>query len=294
MKIEKKITAQDSENLSRYFADVRKYETLTKEEEKKLIVLIQKNKDHKAMTKLVNANLKFVISVAKHFQGQGVPLLDLISEGNAGLIEAAHRFDVSKDLKFFSYAVWWIRIKIFTNMDYNNRVIQLPANRTLLVTKIKKIIQELEQELGRYPTIDEIMDHRLTECTEKELREALIYGGKTRSIQDTINAGGSSNSDGEETTLEDMLQGDGDLAIDDIDRGESILKDLNRFLYQLSQVEYDVTVLSLGLNGERVVRNSDVAKLLKLKEKDIIKIKAKALKRLKGLKNINSLQDYIS
>jgi RNA polymerase primary sigma factor len=288
MKIEKKITAQDSENLSRYFADIRKFETLTKEQEKECIILIQGKSDPKAMERLVNANLKFVVSVAKHFQGQGIPLLDLISEGNAGLIEAAHRFDVSKDLKFFSYAVWWIRIKIFTNMDYNSRVIQLPANRTLLVSKVKKIILEMEQTLGRFPTLDELADHSDIECSMKELQEAISYGGKARSIHETISMEGD---DAGETTLEYVLEGD--MGIDQINRTESILKDLDRFLYHLTQNEYDVMVLSLGLNGERIVRNSDIAKSLKLKEKEIMKIKARAIKRLKKLKNINSLQDYI-
>ena len=293
MKIEKKITAQDGENLSRYFADIRKYPTLTKEEEKELVIKIQApGGDRKAMEKLVNANLRFVVSVAKNYQGQGVPLLDLISEGNAGLIEAANRFDVSRDMKFISYAVWWIRIKIFTNMDWNNRVIQLPANRTLLVTKVKRVVLEMEQRLGRYPTIDELHESELLDCSMRELQEALVYGGKTRSIQEELMKKGNS-LDRDELTLEDVLEGDKSMEIDDISRTDSILTDLNRFLYHLAQVEYDVMVLSMGLNGERVVRNADIAKALKLKEKDIMKIKARALKRLKKLKNISSLQDYI-
>lgn len=290
MKIDKKITAQDSENLGRYFADVRQYAPLTKEEEKKLIVKIQKNNDAKALDILLKANLRFVISVAKKYQNQGVPLLDLISEGNAGMVEAAKRFDVSKDIKFFSYAVWWIRIKIFTSMDLNNRVIQLPANRTLLVTRVKKIIQELEQKLGRYPTLDELSVD-IPEYTEQEIQEAIIYGGVTRSINDKV-PNASKNGD-EDMTLEDLMPGDKSMAVDEIDRVESLVNDLNRFLYHLTQYEYDVMILSLGLNSEPVVRNIDIAKALKLKEKDIIKIKAKAIKRLRKLKNIGSLEDYL-
>lgn len=292
MKIEKKITVQDSENLSRYFADIRKFPSLTKEQEKELVTKIQvPGGDKRAMEKLVNANLRFVVSVAKMYQGQGVPLLDLISEGNAGLIEAANRFDTSKDVKFFSYAVWWIRIKIFTNMDWNNRVIQLPANRTLLVTKVKRVILALEQQLGRYPTLDELAT-ALPDHSDREIQEALVYGGKTRSIQEQISGKGNGAHD-DEITLEDTLSGDGSMEVDDINRTESILTDLNRFLYHLTQNEYDVMVLSMGLNGERIVRNVDIAKSLKLKEKDIMKIKARSLKRLKKLKNISSLQDYI-
>lgn len=287
MKIEKKITAQeDGENLTRYFNEIRAFEPLTKEEERDLLIKIQKSNDQAALRKLISANLKFVVSVAKKYQNQGIPLLDLISEGNAGLIEATKRFDTSKDLKFFSYAVWWIRIKIFTTMDWNKRTIQLPANRELLVTRIKREILLLEQQLLRYPTIDELCDYLKKEFTEEEIKEAMIHGGRTASLQDKIGDG----DDGEDT-LEHTIEGE---RVDQIDKSKSVVTDLNRFLFHLTQFECDVLCLCNGLNGEKIMRNEDVAKALKLKAKDILKYKTKALKRLRKLKNVESLKDYLS
>src|SRR5688572_13708305 len=124
MKIKRLITRQDpDDNLARYFSDIRDFESLTGAEEAKLLKDFQKNGTRAALTKVVNANLKFVVSVAKHYQGQGAPLMDCIAEGNLGLIEAAGRFDHTRGLKFFSYAIWWIRIKIFTSLDLHKRII---------------------------------------------------------------------------------------------------------------------------------------------------------------------------
>jgi RNA polymerase primary sigma factor len=294
MVIKKLITVQDSDNLSRYFNEIKNYKSLTKEEERELIKLIQKNKDRAALDKLTKANLKFVISVAKHYQGQGVQLLDLIASGNMGLIEAANRFDVTKDHKFFSYAVWWIRIMIFTTLDLNKRTIQLPANRELLVTRVKREILLLEQDLNRYPTPEELevyiakkfkKEKKANPPSADDIRQAIIYSTQTKSINEKL-------GDEDEDTLEQLLPSD-DLGIDQDQREDSMTIDLNRFLYQLTQYEYDVLVLNTGLNKESILRTVDIAKGLKLKEKDVIKLKAKALKRLKRLKNIESLQDYL-
>jgi len=296
MKIQRKITAQDSDNLSRYFSEIRTYQPLEKEEERKLIIRIQKHNDTAALTKLVNANVRFVVSVAKKYQSGGVPILDLISEGNAGLIEAAKRFDVSKDIKFFSYAVWWIRIKIFTSFDYNGRMIQLPANRELLVSRIKRAILILEQELERYPSLDELYEYivrlgkkekSLKGVSRDDVMEAITYGGVMPSIQDK-----SPNQDDEENTMEDCLSSD-DLQIDSIDKQKSIIDDINRFIFHLNQQEADIIVLSMGLNDEPPLRGEDIAKALDLKLKDIVRLRTKALKRLKTLKNISSLKDYL-
>ncbi len=295
MVIKKLITVQDSENLARYFNEIKSYQPLKKEEEKVLIVLIQKNRDRRALDKLVKANLKFVISVAKHYQNQGVQLLDLIASGNQGLIEAASRFDISKDHKFFSYAVWWIRIMIFTTLDLHKRTIQLPANRELLVTRVKREILLLEQELNRYPTPEEIHEYigkkfkkekKPSKPSLEDIQEAISYGTQSRSINEKL-------GDEDEDTLEQMLPGDEKMGIDENQTSDSMLIDLNRFLYQLTQYEYDVLILNLGLNQEPQLRTIDIAKALKMKDKDVIKLKGKALKRLKRLKNINLLIDYL-
>ena len=279
------ITAQDGDNLTRYFEEIRKYEPLTKEQEKVLIIKIQKGNDKSALDQLIKANVRFVVSIAKRYQGQGVPLLDLISEGNASLLEAAKRFDVRRDLKFFSYAVWWIRISIFKTMDPNKRLISLPANRQLLVQRVKREIMTLEQKLSRYPTIEELAKQMGGEYSKEDIIEAVMYGDKTKSIHDVI----GSDDDGE--SLEDIIQGD--LNVDSIARSESLFVDLDRFLCHLTQYEYDVMVMSLGLNGEHSKRHIDIAKCLGLREKDIANIKVRAAKRLKKIKNIGSLKDYL-
>lgn len=291
MKIQAKITAQDSENLSRYFAEIRNFESLTKEQERELIVKIQKDNDPNALRKLINANLKFVVSVAKKYQNQGAPILDLISEGNAGMIEASNRFDVKQDIKFFSYAVWWIRIRMFTSISLNKRMIRLPDNRWLLVDRIKKEIQELEQTLNRFPSLEELqgkINYKADKLiTIEEIQEAIIYGGRMPSLQDKI--GDQDDDDLFQDTIEDKS-----LEIDQTCHQQSVVEDLNRYLSQLSQQQCDVLCLSLGLNQESIMRADAIAYNLELKLSDVAKLRAKALKRLKKVKNIDSLKDYLS
>lgn len=290
MKISRKITADVyNDNLNRFFNEIRDYEALSKAEEKVLIKSIQKSNDLISLDKLVKANLKFVVSVAKKYQGGGVPILDLISEGNDGLIEAAYRFDTKKNWKFFSYAVWWIRKRIISSFDYNVRTIQLPANREALVTRIKKIISELEQKLERHPNVDDICDY-CQELKIDDVIEAVVHAGYNPSLQDGI---GSSKDHDNEDTLEDVLHNN-HLSVDSEDNENSLSFDLSKFLYQLSQLEYDIFVLTIGLNGEQKIGlNEDIGRKLKIKNKDIAKIKNKALKRLKGLKNIDQLREYL-
>lgn len=291
MKIRKQITLRDSgDNLERYFREIRSYEPLTKQEEKELIILIQKNRDPRALDKLIKHNLKFVVSVAKHYQGQGSSLLDLISQGNEGMIEAAYRFNVKEDVKFFSYALWWIRIKIFTTLDLHKRSIQLPANRELLITKVRREAIALEQKLERLPTVEELTDHLNSLDKKKkhsisDVYEAIVHGGVERSLQDKLKIGE------EEETFENTIVGN--MGIDDIDRDRSLQSDLNKFLVQITQVEYDILTLSLGLNGEPHHRTDDIAKKLKLKLKDVVRLKHHAIKKLKRFNNIEFLKDYL-
>lgn len=279
------ITVQDGDNLTRYFEEIRKYEPLTKEQERVLIIKIQKGDDKQALDQLVKANIRFVVSIAKKYQGQGVSLLDLISEGNSGLLEAVKRFDAKEDLKFFSYAVWWIRQRIFTKMDYNKRLVRLPDNRFLLVQRVKKEILILEGKLSRYPTMEELVKQMNNEYSKEDLLEAIVHGGRVKSISESI------GDDEEGETLEEITKGD--LDIDDTDRLESIVKDLDRFLHHLTQYEYDVMVLSLGLNGEPPLRHPDISLALGVKEKDIANIKIRAIKRIRKVKNVGMLRDHL-
>ncbi len=281
------VTVQDSDQLSRYFSEIRNFESLTKEQENELIIRVQKHNDPVALNNLIKANLKFVVSVAKKYQGQGALLMDLISEGNAGMIEAAHRFDVKEDIKFFSYAVWWIRMKIFTSINLHKRTIRLPDNRWLLVDKIKKDIAKLEQKLDRYPSIEELCEYLKDEYKPDEIKEAILHADRLASLQDRT------GPNEEDLTLGDTIE-DKSNQIDSTNHQESIVEDLGRFLFHISQQEYDVLCLSIGLNKEPTIRNQDIAKLLKMKQKDVVKFKSKAIKRLKKLKNIGVLKDYLA
>lgn len=291
------IVGDGSDALNRYFAEIRNFESLSKEEERNLLIIIQKKRQghERALDKLIKSNLKFVISVAKQYQGQGSELMDLISEGNAGLLKAIESFDTTKDLKFFSYAVWWIRLQIFKSLYNDTRTIRLPDNRALLVSRIKRELVNLEQDLERFPSIDELIDHmeklgkkKKEKFSREEIYEAIVYGGREKSIHDKVRI---SNNTDDEFTLEDVTPGGSE--VDDIDRAKSLINDLNRFFYNLTQKEYDVLSLFLGLNGENIIKTSDIARVLGMKEKEVNKLRIRAVKRMKKLKNIETLKDYL-
>jgi RNA polymerase primary sigma factor len=288
------IVGNSSDALGRYFTEIRSYEPLTKEEERELIIIIQgKKKGHeRALDALIKANLKFVVSIAKQYQGQGSSLMDLISEGNAGMCEAIKSFDISQNLKFFSYAVWWIRKKIFISLYNDDRTIRLPDNRALLVTKIKREIITLEQKLQRSVSLDDLYEHLKGEHTLDEISEAMLHGTHETSIHDELKQKGNYSFYGDESTMEDVLE-DHSTGTDQIDRTDSLLRDLQRFYYNLGQRQFDVLCLFLGLNGEHILKSSDIAKALGMKEKEVIRLRTQAVARMKKLKNINSLRDYL-
>ena len=293
------IVGEGSDALNRYFAEIRNFEALTKEQERELIIVVQNRKPgHEiALDKLVKANLKFVISVAKQYQGQGSDIMDLISEGNGGLLRAIEAFDISRDLKLFSYAVWYIRLQIFKSLYNDTRTIRLPDNRALLVSRIKKELVILEQKLQRSPSIDELIDWmekigkkkgEKDKFTREEIYEAIVHGGREKSIQDKVRI---SNNFEDDLTLEDITSGG--LETDQIDRTKSLVHDLNRFFHNLTQKEYDVLALFMGLNGEDVLKTSDISRALGIKEKEVNKLRMRAVKRMKRLRNIESLKDYL-
>ena len=287
LKISKQITNRESQSLDKYLQEIGKVDLLTPDEEVELAKRIKEG-DQIALEKLTKANLRFVVSVAKQYQNQGLSLGDLINEGNLGLIKAAQRFDETRGFKFISYAVWWIRKRIISSFDYNVRTIQLPANREALVTKIKKIISELEQKLQRYPNVDDICE-RYQDLNEDDIIEAVLHAGYNPSLQDGI---GSSKEHDNEDTLEDVLSNN-ELGIDAEDIEGSLAFDLNKFLYQLSQREYDIFIFMFGLNGEDHQQTDNIAGKLKMKSKDVAKFKPRVLKRLKALKNIDQLREYL-
>lgn len=291
MKIYQRITAQESDNINRYFNDIKRFPPLKKEEEHELIKLIQETDDKKAMDKLIKHNLRFVISVAKKYQNQGAPLMDLISEGNSGLIEAAYRFELNKnDIKFYSYAVWWISIRIINTFSINSRLIQLPANRTELLKKVKRETLALEQDLGRKPTMEELANslqrvRSLKKLTAVEIQEVLLFDCVPTSLQAKIK-----DDDDEGPTVGETIPVE--LKRDGLDQ-ESLVSELRRFLHHLSQQQADILTLFMGLNREESHSIDDIASLLGIPKKEVTKIKMKGLKRLRKLKNVDELRNFI-
>lgn len=282
-------STEDNENVNRFFNDVKQYIPLTKEEEKNLIKAIQKNKDQAALDKLIKANIRFVITVAKTYQNQGVPLLDLIQEGASGMVEAAYRFDIKRDLRFYSYAVWWIKNKIITTFDLHKRLVQMPANRTLLVTKVKRVMVELESKLERPCTVDEVKKH-FEDQSVQDIEEAISFSLLPISL-----FAHTFQKDGElsDTMLHETFIAPNVLEVDPIDKQNSLEHDLNKLLYQLPQQQYDVIVLSLGLNQESSHRNEQLAEIFGKRDKDIIAIKKQGIALLKKFKDQTDINTYL-
>src|ERR1700759_5036490 len=196
LKISKSITNRESESLEKYLQEIGKVELISPEEEVKLAVLIRKG-DQQALEKLTKANLRFVVSVAKQYQNQGLTLPDLINEGNVGLIKAAQRFDETRGFKFISYAVWWIRQSILQALAEQSRIVRLPLNKVGLTNRISKAYSQLEQEFEREPTAEEIAFH--LEIDTEEVSATLGVATRHVSMDSPL-------SEGEENTLIDVLR----------------------------------------------------------------------------------------
>ncbi len=235
--------------------------------------------------RLVHANLRFVVSVAKKYSHQGVPLGDLIQEANLGLLDSIRSFDLSRDLKLFSYAVWRMDRYVSKRLELNRRMVQLPSNRELLMTKVRLAFLALEHELERTPSAEEIVPYLLEfsdwKVSEADVEDALLHVTNAKSEPLSGPPMGWS-IDGNELTREEVTPGT--LDVDQEDALESRVVELDRYLAHLTQVEYDVTVLRLGLNGEAVKRPDEVAKALSLRVKDVTFVKNRALKRLRKLR----------
>src|SRR4249919_3355902 len=196
LKITKSITNRESQSLEKYLQEIGKVALITPEEEVKLATLIKQG-DQRALDRLTKANLRFVISVAKQYQNQGLSLPDLINEGNLGLIKAALRFDETRGFKFISYAVWWIRQSILQSLAEQSRIVRLPLNKVGLTNRISKAYQQLEQEFEREPTTDELAD--LLQIETEEVASALNVATRHLSMDTPI-------FEGEENTLADILE----------------------------------------------------------------------------------------
>ncbi|GIV27941.1 MAG: RNA polymerase sigma factor RpoD [Bacteroidia bacterium] len=285
LKITPKITQRDEASLERYMAEVSKEEMITYHEEVELAKRIKQG-DHEALNKLVRANLRFVISVAKQYQNQGLPLQDLITEGNIGLIKAAQRFDETKGFKFISYAVWWIRQSILQAIAEHSRVVRLPLNRISNISKVNKIVSKIEQEEERDLTIQEIAE----ECglSVEEVNEALMFNSRTSSLDAPL----PSTDDG--VTLLDLLSKDEGLRPDEELEKESLRKDIERVLKSLPEREAEILSAAYGLNGFHPLSLDEIAKRFNLTKERVRQIKDKAIMKLKYFSKNKILRSYIA
>ncbi|MEX2380021.1 MAG: RNA polymerase sigma factor RpoD/SigA, partial [Vicingaceae bacterium] len=272
LKISQQITKRESKSLEKYLQDVSKEEMITAEEEVELAIKIQ-NGDELALNRLVRANLRFVISVAKQYQNTGLTLEDLINEGNLGLIEAAKRYDHTKGFKFISYAVWWIRQSILKAAADNSRTIRLPHNRLGEIQKISKAANEFEQKNERTPTADELSD--LTEMDVAKVEMSLKMSKKQVSIDAPM------SNDDDNNSLVSVLENSDTPDPSDSLLQESLSQDLERTLSYLKGMEAEVIRLFYGLGGTSEMTLEEIGNTFGLTRERIRQIKERGLRRLR-------------
>lgn len=276
LKITKQITNRDAESIDKYLQEISKVGLITADEEVLLAKRI-KDGDQIALEKLTKANLRFVVSVAKQYQNNGLSLGDLINEGNVGLIKAAQKFDETRGFKFISYAVWWIRQSIVQALAENSRIVRLPLNRIGTITKINKAYSELEQKLEREPSQEELAD--MLEMSIREISDSLKISGRHISLDAPF-------ASDEENGLLDVLHDDNFEKPDALLNYESLRREIKQSLDRLPKREADVLIFYFGLNGESSMTLEDIGERLQLTRERVRQIKEKATDRLRhGLRN---------
>lgn len=283
MKITKQYTNRESQSLDKYLQEIGKVDLLTPDEEIHLAVNIKHN-DPAALEKLVKANLRFVVSVAKQYQNQGLSLGDLINEGNLGLIKAAKRFDETRGFKFISYAVWWIRQSILQALAEQSRIVRLPLNRVGALNKIGKAYSNLEQEYEREPSANELANELEMDITE--VSDALKIAGKHVSMDAPF-------LQGEENRLLDIIENEGQPSPDFSLMSESLKNEIERALSTLTEREAEVIKLYYGLNKEHSLTLEEIGELFSLTRERVRQIKEKAIKRLRHASRSKNLRSYL-
>ncbi|MFM7329550.1 MAG: RNA polymerase sigma factor RpoD/SigA [Bacteroidota bacterium] len=283
LKISKQITNRESQSLDKYLQEIGRVDLLTADEEVNLAVRI-KSGDQIALEKLTKANLRFVVSVAKQYQNQGLTLGDLINEGNLGLIKAAQRFDETRGFKFISYAVWWIRQSILQALAEQSRIVRLPLNRVGSLNKISKTFSELEQKFEREPSPEELAE--VLQLTTTEVIDTLKISGRHVSMDAPF-------VQGEENSLLDVLENDDDETPDQGLLTDSLRKEVQRALGTLTQREADVITLYFGLNGEQALTLEEIGEKFSLTRERVRQIKEKAIRRLRHTTRSKALKPYL-
>ncbi len=283
LKITKQVTNREAPSLDKYLHEIGKVPLITAEEEVQLARKIR-NGDEQALERLINANLRFVVSVAKQYQNQGLSLPDLINEGNLGLIKAAQRFDETRGFKFISYAVWWIRQSILQALAEQARIVRLPLNKIGSINKINNTFARLEQEFQREPTFNEIAE--ALDIAPKDVKEALKISSRHVSMDAPLKAD-------EENTLYDVLLHSESESPDSHLLDDSLRREIERSLSTLSPREADIVKLYYGLNGEPPYSLEEIGKLFNLTRERVRQIKEKAIKRLKHTYRSKILKSYL-
>ncbi len=282
LKISKQVTNRDTQSLDRYLREIGQVELISAEEEVNLARSI-KNGDQTALDKLVRANLRFVVSVSKQYQNQGLSLPDLINEGNLGLIKAAQRFDETRGFKFISYAVWWIRQSILQALAEQARIVRLPLNKIGSINKITKTFSALEQTFEREPTAEEIAS--VLELSPNEVKRSMEIVGKHISIDAPLN-------ESEDMSMSDILEATDVGGPDKNLLNDSLLKEIERTLTTLSKRESDIIRHYFGINTQALTLE-EIGDELGLTRERVRQIKEKAIRRLKHTARCRNLKMYL-
>lgn len=286
LKITQRITNRDSLALDKYLTEVGKIDLITSKQEGELARLIRAG-DEQALHTITRANLRFVISVAKQYQNQGIPLVDLINEGNVGLIKAAKRFDESKGFKFISYAVWWIRQSILQAIVENSRLVRLPVNKVSSKNRINEVRHSFMQEFEREPSPAELAD--LVGMTVQEVRNILRISGKHISVDAPV-----SSEAGDSLTVLDTIVNEG--SKEELEKGlmlESLSEEVRSSLEKLTTKEMQVLVSYYGLNGAQPISLEEIGYFFDLTRERVRQIKERAIRRLRKASNTNNLRSYL-
>ncbi len=284
LKITKQVTNRETASLDKYLQEIGRVDLITAEEEVELARKIKQG-DESALERLVKANLRFVVSVSKQYQNQGLSLPDLINEGNLGLIKAAQRFDETRGFKFISYAVWWIRQSILQALAEQARIVRLPLNKIGSINKINKTYAKLEQQLEREPTADEI--GVLMDMMPEDVFETMKNSGRHVSMDAPL----SVNDEG--GSMYDVMEEKDSLSPDKALIFESLRKEIERSLNTLTVREADVIRLYFGLNGQASLTLEEIGERFELTRERVRQIKEKAVRRLKHTSRSKLLKAYL-
>ncbi|MBR6843959.1 MAG: RNA polymerase sigma factor RpoD/SigA [Bacteroidales bacterium] len=283
LKITHSITNRDIKSLDKYLQDICSEELLTPEQEVQLAQRIKQG-DQAALERLTKANLRFVVSVAKQYQNQGLSLPDLINEGNVGLIKAAKRFDETRGFKFISYAVWWIRQSILQAIAENSRIVRLPSNQLGALNKLKKEISKLEQQLERPPSEEELAE--MLDIPEDKIKAIMGISGRHVSIDAPL-------ASDEDVNFVDVLPNEDTPPTDDKLMQESLSQEIERSLSTLTEYEREVIKMYFGIGLPHPLSLDEIAMKFNLTRERVRQIKEKGIKRLKSSSKSKHLKAYL-